>query len=252
MLSNSFRFRLAAVAAGALLAQITLGGRAALAQDNSSLVDDRPVAIVRKEKPNRRPRRPRRSPVRARQVVERVPLLRLQWRVLKVREDGTQEETNPSAIFHVGDRLRLAVRPNQDGYLYVIHQTAPNQPGQIVFPDSRVNGGRNDVERAQEFILPSNCPPGIKPQDCSLIVAPPAGQEIFTLVFSRDLILDLPASAADAAGGISPLILLKLREGSGKMLRRTRGNSPFAVLVINTDTKDNEEIFETLVLNKGM
>jgi Domain of unknown function (DUF4384) len=219
----------------------------ALGQTSNPLVDDRPVKIVRKQKPNRKPKQVR----RARVVVQSVPLLKLQWRVLKVSEDGSQHETSPVAVFHVGDRLRLAVKTNQDGFLYVIHQESPTEPGQIIFPDSRVNGGRNDVGKGQEFILPSNCPAGTSSRDCALIVTPPAGQEVFTVVFSRDPFTDLPNTAAEAGGGIPVESLIKLKSDSGQTLRRIKGSTPLSVLVVNTNTKDNEDIFETLVLNKG-
>ncbi|MFN2532838.1 MAG: DUF4384 domain-containing protein [Pyrinomonadaceae bacterium] len=229
--------------AGAMLFINQSVGRA---QGGNPLIDDRPVTIVRKAKPNRVKRARKR-----RRVVERVPLLKLQWRVLKVKDNGSDEETSPLAMFHVGDRLRLSVRTNQDGYLYIIHQPSPTQPGQIIFPDSRVNGGRNDVTKTQELILPSNCPAGMPARDCSLIVAPPAGREVFTLVFTRDPITDLPNTAAESTGGIPVETLVKLRSESGQALRRIKGTTPLSVLVVNTDTKDNEEIFETLLLNKG-
>jgi hypothetical protein len=100
-------------------------------------------------------------------------------------------------------------------------------------------------------VLPSNCPAGISNRDCALVVVPPAGQEVFTLVFSRDPFTDLPNTAAEAGGGIPVEALLKLRAESGQTLRRGRGTTPLSVLVVNTNTRDNEDIFETLVLNKG-
>jgi hypothetical protein len=168
-----------------------------------------------------------------------------------VKDNGTQEETSPLAVFHNGDRLRVSVRTNQDGYLYIVHQPTPSAPGQIIFPDSRLNNGSNVVARGQEFVLPSNCPADIERRDCALIVTPPAGQELFHLVFTRDPFTDLPNSAAEASGGIPLEFLMKLKSGSGQVLKRMRGSTPLSVLVINTNTKDNEDIFETLVLNKG-
>lgn len=229
-----------------LTAPVFIGDNTALAQGSNPLVDDRPVKIQRKPKANRVKRTTRRRP-----AVVQVPLLKLQWRVLKVANDGTDEETSPLAMFHTGDRLRLAVKTNQDGYLYIIHQSSPTSPGQIIFPDSRLNGGRNDVGKYQEIILPSNCPTGLARRDCALAVMPPAGREVFTLVFTRDPITDLPNSATEAGGGIPVETLVKLKADSGQTLRRIKGSTPLSVLVVNTNTRDNEDIFETLVLNKG-
>ncbi len=240
-----FKFCAIAICVGFLGALLIADDRMALAQGCGPLCDDRPARIVRKTKANRK------KPVRPVRPIQRAPLLRIEWRVLKVRDDGTHEETSPLAVFHPGDRLRLGLRTNQDGFLYVIHQAGPTQPGQIIFPDSRVNGGRNDVGKFQEFILPSGCPAQIEPRDCSLIVTPPAGQELFTLVYSRDPLIDLPNAATEIGGGIPVQTLVKLKAGSGQTLRRQRGGTPLSVVVVNTNTRDNEDILETLILNKG-
>ena len=244
MRSNQAWYKLILVMTGCACAVLALGERQALAQKNDPLVDDRPVTITRKKKTNRRT-------VRRTKPVVKATLLKLEWRVYKVKDDGSQEETSPLAVFHVGDRLRLSVRTNQDGYLYIVHQASPTAPGQIIFPDSRINNGSNVVTKALEFVLPSNCPAGMTRRDCSLPVLLPAGQEYFHLVFTRDPFTDLPNSASEASGGIPPEILVKLKAGSGQLLKRTKGSTPLSVLVINTNTKDNEDIFETLVLNKA-
>jgi len=223
------------------------GGEVMFAQGGNPLVDDRPVKIERKQKANRKPRRT----TRRRVAVVQAPLLKLQWRVLKVSDDGSDQETSPLAMFHPGDRLRLGIQTNQDGFLYIIHQSSPTAPGRIIFPDSRLNNGRNDVRKSQEIVLPSNCPVAIPRRECALAVVPPAGREVFTLVFTRDPLIDLPETAAESVGGIPVETLVKLKADSGQTLRRIKGSTPLSVLVVNTNTKDNEDIFETLVLNKG-
>lgn len=244
MRSNLVRYKVA-VMFGFLCAVVVLCERPAFVQGNDPLVSDRPVRIVRKKKANRRP-------VRRAKAVERAPLLKLEWRVYKVREDGSQEETSPLALFHNGDRLRVSVRTNQDGYLYIVHQASPTSPGLIIFPDSRLNNGSNVVAKSQEFVLPSNCPVSIPRRDCALIVGPPAGQELFHLLFTRDPFTDLPSTASEApGGGIPPDVLMKMKSDSGQVLKRQRGSTPLSILVINTNTRDNEDIIETLVLNKG-
>jgi hypothetical protein len=218
-----------------------------------SVTYDKPVAVERKEKPRRRMRKPRPKPTKKKpRIVEQVPLLAVQYRILKVSTDNTMEETNASLnTFFAGDRLRLAVKANQDGYLYIIHQTSKDADGQIIFPQSRVNGGQNYVTRNQELILPSNCPAGISPADCVMPVLPPAGQEYFTLIFSRDQLLDLPNQAAEAGGVVRPQIIQQLLSESGQMLELKPGETKYAIKLVNINTKDNEEIIKTLVLNKG-
>jgi hypothetical protein len=248
MFKRSNKFWLLALSA-AIVLSLGLSNRTSARAQEGAFTWDKPQTVIRKAKPRyiRRvtPRAPKPKPV------EQVPLLTLQWRVLKVGPDGTQNETNPGATFYPGDRLRVAVKVNQSGYLTIIHQGAPDKDGAVIFPDSRINNGQNYVNKNQEFVIPSACPAGINPRDCALVVAPPAGREYFTLVFSRDLISDLTAKVA--AGGLNPQVLQQLKTESGQILKRGQGinTGPYAIWVVNTNTKDNEEIIETLVLNKG-
>ncbi|MEJ7617310.1 MAG: DUF4384 domain-containing protein [Pyrinomonadaceae bacterium] len=239
------------LAAGLLVSPGPLG-QLVVAQDNSSLTWDRPVTVTRKPPRRGRVRQPPKRRRARPEPVEKAPLMTLQWRVMKVGADGNDQDTNPGAVFYPGDRLRLAVKVNQSGYLTIVHQSGPDQDGMIVFPDSRINGGQNFVEKNQECVIPSACPAGMNSRDCSLMVAPPAGVEIFTLIFSRDLISDLTIKAAQA-GGLKPQMLQEFKAESGQVLKRKRGvgTGPYAIWVINTNAQDNEEIIETLVLNKG-
>jgi hypothetical protein len=256
---RSFVLRLIIIIIGVLLVQNLSGGYEAIAQDDSAIKWDPPVTIKRKEKPRRVKKivhkTPRRRTPQPRPVAEEtVPMLTLQYRILKVRDDGTAAETNPGAVFFPGDRLRLAVKANQDGYVYIIQQKmGVDKPGGMVFPNSRVNGGQNYVKKNQEVIIPSNCPQGISLRDCSLVVTPPAGQEFFTMIFSRDLILDLPNEAAKAGGAIMPNVIRELKRASGQILIRKQIHSagPYTIWVRNTNIDDNEELIETMVLNKG-
>jgi hypothetical protein len=248
MRSRNRLFDIPVIALALILFTGLVALQVASAQDDSSIIY-RPVQIKRKPKPKRiyRPR-PRR---RIRPVVEQIAPLALQWRVLKVNEYGKQIETNPGATFHSGDRLRVGVKANQDGYLYIIHQPGSYQPGRILFPDSRLNDGQNFVRKNQEVVIPSNCP---NPNDpCWYPVLPPAGQEYFTLVFSRDMLLDLPNKAAETGGLIPVDVIRDLKNSTGQIIKRHQGTTDgrFAIWVIKTNTADNEEIIEMLVLNKG-
>ena len=200
-----------------------------------------PVSIIRQTKATRRPSSKTKP-------VERAQLLKLEWRLYKVLADGSEAEAAPET-FHRGDRLRLSVRTNQAGYLYVIHQTAPASPGAVVFPDSRLNNGSSAIYKSEEFVLPSNCPVKISRRDCSLILTS-GGPELFHLLFTRDPVINLPSSASDATGPISADTLEKLKNDSGQILKPQKGSTPFSQLLVNINTKDNEDIIETVVLNK--
>jgi len=101
-------------AIGAVLVPTSFAIRAAAQAEK--LTWDRDVAVKRVAKAGRKAPRPRPR-------VERAPLLTLEYRVMQVR-----------------------IRPNQNGYLYTI-QSTDGRDGQIIFPDSRINDGRNLVAK---------------------------------------------------------------------------------------------------------
>jgi len=192
-----------------------------------------------------------------------VPLLAVQFRLMLVNPDGSEVEANPLAAFTERDRLRLSVKANQAGFLYIIRQRSQDEDGEIIFPTSLVNNGSNLVAANTEYVLPFNCPKDAVPdaRDCSLTLFPTdvSPQEYFTLIFTRDQLLDLPNDVANtrvslanlmSAGKIEPKTLVDLIEDSNQDLVSQGGDTPFAVRIININAKDNEEIIETFVLNK--
>ena len=192
-----------------------------------------------------------------------VPLMALQLRLMLVRKDGGEAEVNPRAAFAPTDRLRLSVKANQRGFLYIIRQKSPESDGEIIFPTPLVNNGNNLVSANYEYILPANCPKNILPnkRDCALTLFPyqEAPQEFFTLIFSRDKLVGLPDDVRNtrvspasmmSAGKLKSSMLVDLIEDSNQDLVSQTGDSPYAVRIVNINEKDNEEIIETFVLNK--
>lgn len=218
----------------------------------------RKVTIVRVEKKSRTNYRKKTT---VRKVV--VPLLAAQFRLLTVDKDGKEIETNPLAAFTPADRLRLSVKTNQRGYLYIIRQLSPESEGEIIFPTTLVNNGSNYVAANTEYVIPRGCPAEFAPdqRDCSLRLAPfdTASQEFFTLIFTRDSLVDLPNDVKNtrvslanlmSAGKLQSKTLVDLIEDSGQDLVSQQGDTPFAVRIVNINPKDNEEIIETFVLGK--
>ena len=192
-----------------------------------------------------------------------VPLLATQLRLLTVGADGKEAEVNPLAAFTPNDRLRLSIKANQRGYLYIIRQASPEADGEIIFPTTLVNGGSNYVAANTEYILPSNCPKEYvpEPRDCALALFPysESPQEFFTLIFTRDSLVDLPNDVKNtrvslanllSAGKIGAKTLIDLIDDSGQDLVSQQGDTPFAMRIVNINPKDNEEIIETFVLSK--
>src|ERR1044072_6192135 len=123
------------------------------------LVWDKDVSVVKRvAKPGRNPG-PRRRPVM------QAPLLTIQYRLIKRAEGGGFSDTSPSTVFFTGDQVKIAITPNQDGYLYIINNTQGSD-GQLVFPDSRINNGLNFVKKDKEYSVPGSCPRFTNPKDC--------------------------------------------------------------------------------------
>lgn len=227
---------------------------------------NKPITITRVEKKSRRnyqkPSTARKT--QPKKVVRRVTVLPLaiQMRLLLVDEDGKENEISPYNQFTTSDRLRLSLKANQRGYLYVIRQSAPDSDGEIIFPTPLVNNGSNYIAANREYILPSNCPKSIKPLDCALrlLSIEQAPQEYFTVIFTRDSLVDLPNDARETRVSLKKLTnegkipyqtIIDLIEESGQDLVLQPGDTPAALRIINQNAKDNEEIIETFILDKA-
>lgn len=194
---------------------------------------------------------------------EDFPLLAVQLRLLMVSKDGGDVEVNPQAPFTPDDRLRLSLKANQRGYLYIIRQSSPESEGEVIFPTPLVNGGSNLVSANYEYVIPGNCPKDVIPnaRDCALQLFPysESPQEFFTVIFTRDKLVDLPSETKNErvsltnlapAGKLQPKMLIDLIEDSGQDLVMQKGDTPFSVRIVNVNPDDNEEIIETFVLKK--
>jgi hypothetical protein len=224
----------------------------------------RKVTIVRVAKKSRSNyRKPTNKPIKKVVKTIQVPLLAAQLRLLNVDREGKETEVNPIAAFTTNDRLRMSIKANQTGYLYVIRQASPEADGEIIFPTTLVNNGSNLVKANVEYVLPRGCPAEYvpEPRDCALQLFPytDAPQEFFTLIFTRDSLVDLPNDVKNtrvslanlmSAGKISAKTMIDLIEDSGQDLISQQGDTPFAMRIVNINPKDNEEIIETFVLSK--
>ncbi|MDQ2747205.1 MAG: hypothetical protein M3T96_08105 [Acidobacteriota bacterium] len=229
------------------------------------------VSIVRVEKKSRQNyRKPSSAKTVTRSISPKptvrrleVPLMAMQLRLFFVNKDGSESEVNPRSTFTPDDRLRLSVKANQRGFLYIIRQKTPEADGEIIFPSKLVNNGNNIVSANYEYVLPMNCPKNVVPnaRDCALTLFPynVAPQEFFTLIFSRDRLVGLPDDVKNtrvnveslmSAGKMKASKLIDLIEDSKQDLVSQKGDTPFAVRIVNINKNDNEEIIETFVLNK--
>ena len=211
------------------------------------LVWDKDVQTVKRVvKPGRKPS-PRRRPV------IQAPLLTIQYRLIKRAEGGGFGDTSPSTVFFSGDQVKIAITPNQDGYLYIIHNTE-GRDGQLVFPDSRINNGLNFVSKDTEYIVPGSCPRFSNPKDCWYEMDDVVGREEFTLIFSRDAISSLPNRAIGDAGLIRQDVIRQIKGESSQdieetSLRKGIGAGNYVIWVKNKNRNDNEELIYTIGLS---
>jgi hypothetical protein len=180
-----------------------------------------------------------------------LPLLTLQLRVLKRLQGGKKEEVDSQSDFVTGDQLKIGITPNQNGYLYFI---LTNSEGGLL---------RNDrifVAKNTEYLAPSVCPGPKKREGCFfefVAPAPASGVEEIVVIFSRDMITNLPNNRREGASLISRQVLNEIKSRSGQILERIPGKikrllrgapGRFAILAQNTNTEDNEELVVPLPL----
>ncbi len=225
------------------------------------------ITITRVEKKSRKTYK--KTPTGKRQVTTKKTVVKIsvlplavQLRLLTVDEDGKETEIDPYSKFTTSDRLRLSLKTNQRGYLYVIRQSSPDSDGEIIFPNQLVNNGSNYIAANKDYTLPSNCPKEITPIDCSLTLlsTEDAPQEFFTVLFTRDSLVDLPNDVKNKRVNLKDLAnegkipfgtIVDLIEESGQDLVIQPGDTPAAMRIINKNVKDNEEIIETFIIDKA-
>jgi hypothetical protein len=68
--------------------------------------------------------------------------------------DGRGMRVEPSREFHNGDRVRISLEPNIDGYLYVFHTENDGAP-EMIYPDARLDAGDNSIDAHVPLEVPS-------------------------------------------------------------------------------------------------
>jgi len=110
------------------------------------------------------------------------PALGLRYTILKKKGDD-QAEADSDATFHAGDRIRLAVEANDDGYLYVVNRGSSGT-WKVLFPSPETKDGDNRVQKRVRYEIPSGYTFTFDEQ---------AGEEKLFIVLSRQPEPDLEA-----------------------------------------------------------
>lgn len=244
-------FTLAALAASIWVCGAD-GASGAAQQDTPSW--DKGGSSAPKPKPKPAPSRPRPRPTPRRPLPPRPTQapLEVEYRVVKVNENNSQVEVSPVTVFNRGDRLRLAVRANQDVYLFVVHQKSLSEPGRIFVPDSQYNSGQNFLPRGQEFVFPSACARGGAAYECSHLIDGSGAQESFTLIFSRAPSVTLLEDPSAAGGTVRAQALADYVTDSARRLGAAgRGATIFSRSVRSLNPQDDRVAVRFMVNKRG-
>ena len=202
-----------------------------------------PVVIERKPKANRKYKIKR---VRQGEK-KRAPLLTIQWQLFKQDAAENPQTVDPDTEFYTGDGLQLVIKANQSGFIYIL-----DDEGKVLFPNERINAGRNAVTRNYPITIPSNClPQFMKNKRCWWYLNPPvpeSGRETLFVIFSRDAIKTLPNNAREARARVKKQIVSEIKSDSPNPETVNSGQR-FVTWVTNSNPKDNEELVATLYIS---
>ena len=98
-------------------------------------------------------------------------------------ENGNAMRVDPSREFRAGDRIRLSLETNTDGYLYIFHTENNNDP-QMLYPDVRLERGDNRIEAHVPYEIPWN-EPGV--ENWFKFDANPANERLYIVVTRQPL-----------------------------------------------------------------
>ena len=79
----------------------------------------------------------------------------LKYRVLLRTPECDISDVDSSYTFHSGDKVRLQIESNVDGYLYVMQKGSTGKD-RVLFPDPRINGGDNKIARGILYSVPGS------------------------------------------------------------------------------------------------
>jgi hypothetical protein len=104
---------------------------------------------------------------------------------------GSPMRVDPSREFRAGDRIRLSLETNTDGYLYIFHTENDGEP-QMLYPDVRLERGANKIEAHVPYEIPWN-EPGV--ENWFKFDANPANERLY-IVVTRQPLPGIPTDTA--------------------------------------------------------
>lgn len=103
--------------------------------------------------------------------------------------NGHSVRTDPSHVFQKGDRLRVLVETNADGYLYIFN-TTNNGPALMLYPNTELDEAGNYLQAHVPFEIPSSL--AAEERLRWFTFDENAGEERIFFVFSREPLSGVP------------------------------------------------------------
>jgi hypothetical protein len=158
------------------------------------------------------------------------------WIELK-RKDKTIQVSNKE-LFYSGDRIRFHVRPNIDGYAYILLRSGSRGEQNVLFPDTRT-GEDNHVVHGRDYELPA---------DGYLTFDQNPGTEKLTLLLSRK---PIDAQAFLSKPNVDPTMIASSDTGSkdlipAKVLIVYAPPSERSVVSSDTSSSSKDQVSETV------
>lgn len=119
------------------------------------------------------------------------PALGLGYTIFMREPSGRAIRVEPTREFRTGDRIRIALEPNNDGYLYIFNSENGAAP-KMIFPDARLDGGENWVDAHVPTEVPSSEEPEERLRWFEFYGDP--GTERIFIVLTRELLSGVPAA----------------------------------------------------------
>jgi len=85
---------------------------------------------------------------------QKAPAIGLGYTLFMRDADGRGVRVEPTRVFQNGERIRIALETNTDGYLYIFDSEDGAVP-KMIYPDARLDGGENWIEAHVPMEIPS-------------------------------------------------------------------------------------------------
>lgn len=118
-----------------------------------------------------------------------VPRLGLGLTLFSRDSNGLAVRVEPDRVFQKGDRVRVLLETNADGYLYIFNRTNDGPPV-MIYPDAELDGGGNYVQAHVPFEIPA--PDAADERLRWFAFDENTGTEKVFFVFTREPLKDVP------------------------------------------------------------